>query len=170
MPAYFQDVREFDLRMIGRFLWIPYVCARAGALIGGWLSSVLIKKGLGVDRSRKTILFSSAMRGMIGSAACFVANPFTALVLLSVALLGHKSWDSNIHTAIIEISPRQHIALLYGISGAAGTMLSALAQPFIGHVVDSAGYVPVFVGCGLTFILAAELLRAAGKIEHVTIP
>src|SRR5208337_2852692 len=59
IPGYFQDVRRFDLGTVGRFLWIPFFCAGVGALTGAWASSALIRRGLGLDRSRKTILFDS---------------------------------------------------------------------------------------------------------------
>lgn len=57
--------------------------------------------------------------------------------LLSVALFEHQSWSSNIHTVIIEIVPSTHVAMLYGVTGAAGTLVGAVAQLGIGPVVDA---------------------------------
>jgi ACS family hexuronate transporter-like MFS transporter len=172
MPGYFQDVRGFDLQMVGQWLWIPYLAADLGALGGAWASSALIRRGLGVDRGRKIVLIPSAMLGVLGALAHFAGNPLLAIALISVALFGHLSWSSNIHTVISEITPKRHLAVLYGITGAAGTLVGALTQPLIGLVVDLAGYAPAFVCVGAMYVLAVLLLLSAGRIEPLrrTVP
>jgi len=167
MPGYFQEVRQLDLATVGRLLWIPYFAAGLGALVGAWASSALLQRGLGLDRSRKSILFSSALLCILGASACFASGSYLALALVSLALFGHQSWSSNIHTVILEITPPAHVAVLYGITGSAGTLMGAVSQLVIGPVVDSTGYTPVFVGAGLLYALASLLLVAAGKIEPI---
>jgi ACS family hexuronate transporter-like MFS transporter len=167
IPGYFQDVRRFDLASVGRFLWIPFFSAGVGALAGAWASSGLIRRGLGLDRSRKTILFASASLCVVGASACFAPAAYLALALVSLALFGHQSFGSNIHTVITEITPPRHVAVLYGITGAAGTLLGAAAQLEIGRVIDSFGYKPAFVWAGGMALVAAALLLAAGRIERI---
>jgi ACS family hexuronate transporter-like MFS transporter len=167
MPGYFQDVRGFNLKMVGSLLWIPYLAADFGAIGGAWASSHLIERGWGLDRSRKTLLLVSAALCVIGSNAYLASDAYTALALVSVALLGHLSWSSNIQTVITEITPQRHVAMLYGITGAVGTGMGALTQPVIGRVVDTLGYSPGFAGCGMLFLLASALLLAAGRIEKL---
>jgi ACS family hexuronate transporter-like MFS transporter len=167
IPAYFQEVRHLDLAMVGRLLWIPYVIAGVGALGGAWASSALIRRGFSLDRSRKSILFASAFLCVVGASACFASGPYFAVALVSFALFGHQSWSSNIHTVITEITPGKHVAVLYGITGAAGTLLGAVSQPVIGAVVDRAGYKPAFVAAGLAYVAGATLVAAAGKIERI---
>ncbi|MEK7407739.1 MAG: MFS transporter [Acidobacteriota bacterium] len=168
MPGYFQEVRGLSLQAVGQFLWIPYFGAGVGALAGAWASSALIRRGLPLDRSRKSVLLVSALLSTTGAAACFVPGPALAVALVSLALFAHQSWSSNIHTAITEITPPKHVAVLYGITGAAGTGMGALAQLVIGPVVDSYGYQPVFLWAGLAYVLAAALLLAAGRIEPIS--
>jgi ACS family hexuronate transporter-like MFS transporter len=167
IPGYFQDVRSFDLATVGRFLWIPFFCAGVGALTGAWASSALIRRGLGLDRSRKTILFASASLCAVGASACFAPAAYLALALVSLALFGHQSFGSNIHTVITEITPLRHVAILYGITGAAGTLLGAASQLAIGRVIDLFGYKPAFVWAGGMAVLAVIFLLAAGTIERI---
>jgi ACS family hexuronate transporter-like MFS transporter len=167
IPGYFQDVRRFDLASVGRFLWIPFFSAGVGAVAGAWASSDLMRRGLGLDRSRKTVLFASALLCIVGGSACFAPAAYLALALVSLALFGHQSFGSNIHTVITEITPPKHVAVLYGITGAAGTLLGAAAQLAIGRVIDSFGYKPAFVWAGGMALLAAVLLLAAGRIERI---
>ena len=170
MPGYFQEVRGLSLASVGRLLWIPYFTAGMGALAGAWASSALIHRGYSLDRGRKTVLVPSAGLAAMGALACFVPGHALAIGIMAVALFGHQSWSSNIHTAISEISPPEHVAVLYGITGAAGTLMGALAQLVIGPVVDVAGYPSVFVAAGLLYVVAVGLLFSAGRIEPIGLP
>jgi ACS family hexuronate transporter-like MFS transporter len=167
IPGYFQDVRRYDLASVGRFLWIPFFSAGVGALTGAWASSALIRRGLGLDPSRKTVLLASLGLCVVGASACFAPSAYLALALVSLALFGHQSYGSNIHTVIIEITPPRHVAVLYGITGAAGTLLGAAAQVAVGRVIDTFGYKPAFVWAGGMALLAAILLLAAGRVEPI---
>ena len=167
MPGYLQEVRGLSLRSVGRLLWIPYLAAGIGALVGAWASSTLIHRGFGLNHSRKGVLLPSAALSIIGTTCCIVPGDALVFFLLSVALFGHQSWSSNIHTVIIEIVPSTHVAVLYGVTGAAGTLVGAVAQLGIGPVVDAVGYGPVFVGVGLLYAMAAALVLGAGPIERI---
>lgn len=170
VPGYFQEARGLDLAAVGRLLWIPFLCAGLGALGGAWTSSALIERGFSLDRGRKTALFTSAFLSAAGASACFASDYRIAIALVSLALFGHQSWSSNIHTAITEVTPRQHVAVLYGITGAAGTLMGVLVQSAVGPLVDSAGYEPAFVGAGLLYVVAAALLALGGRIEPIRAP
>jgi len=167
IPAYFQAARGLSLGMVGALLWIPYFAAIWGALVGSWMNSALIRYGWTPDRSYKALLGVSGIICAISTVACFVESLSAAVALVSLALFGHMSWISNQHTVISEISPRKHIAVMYGITGAAGTLVGAISQPLIGWIVDSAGYKPIFVGCAGAFIIGMALLFGVGKIEPI---
>jgi ACS family hexuronate transporter-like MFS transporter len=149
---------------------LPYLGADLGALAGGWLAAWLIQVGLGPSLGRKLVLVPSALLASLGALACLVGSPYAAIGLLTVALFGHLSWATNVHTAISEISPRRHVAVMYGITGAAGTLAGALTQPLIGYVVDVSGYTPAFACAGAAYLLAIVMLLAAGRIEPMPGP
>jgi ACS family hexuronate transporter-like MFS transporter len=167
IPGYFQEARGFNLATVGRLLWIPYSCSAVGAIAGAAASSALIQRGLGLDRSRKTILFTSALVCVLSATAGFAPAKYVALALVSLALFAHQSWSSNIHTVITEISPAKHVATLYGITGATGTLIGAAAQLVIGPVIDLHGYKPAFVWVGGMYLLAMVLLSCAGPLQPV---
>ncbi|MBI4877539.1 MAG: MFS transporter [Acidobacteria bacterium] len=167
MPGYFQEARGLSLETVGGLLWIPYLAAGAGSVAGAWFSSALIQRGFNLDRARKAVLIPSAALGALGAFSYFAGSYTAAVAIVAVALFGHQSWSSNLHTAISEISPPEHVAVLYGMTGAAGTLMGAVAQLVIGPVVDAAGYRPVFVGAGLIYVAAACLLLAGGRIEEI---
>ncbi len=167
LPGYFQDVRHYDLETVGKLLWIPFFCADAGALAGAWLSSALMARGFGLDRSRRTALLLSALCPIAGASAFLAPTHTIALALASLALFGHFAWSSNMQTVITEIMPRKHMATLYGLTGAAGTFLGALTQPLVGRAVDKIGYGPPFAGTAVAYLLALTMLWCAGKVERI---
>ena len=167
LPGYFQDVRHYDLEKVGKLLWIPFFCADLGALGGAWLSSAFIQRGLGLDWGRKLALFLSAICPIVGAGAYLAPSHPLALALVSLALFGHFSWSSNIQTVITEVMPRRHVATLYGLTGAAGTLMAALTQPLVGQAVDWVGYGPAFLGTAVAYVLALVMLVSAGRIEPI---
>jgi MFS transporter, ACS family, hexuronate transporter len=167
LPGYFQEARGLSLATTGKLLWIPYFAAGVGSVTGAWISSALIRRGVTLDHARKAVLVPSAGLASMG-AFCYFAHDYgTAIAMMAVALFGHQSWSSNLHTVVSEISPPAHVAVLYGITGAAGTLMGALAQLLIGPVVDATGYGPVFVAAGAIYLVAATLIVAAGKVEEI---
>jgi ACS family hexuronate transporter-like MFS transporter len=167
IPGYFQEARGLSLAMVGKLLWVPYFCAFIGAFAGAAASSALIRRGWGLHRSRKTALLVFAFLAVCGASAGFAPGPKLALALCSLALFAHECWSTNIHTVVTEISPPKHIAVLYGMTGAAGTFVGAGAQLAIGPLIDAHGYKPAFVCAGGVYVLAAGLLISAGVLEPI---
>src|SRR5580704_1487396 len=164
IPGYFQEARGFNLLQVGRLLWIPYFSADLGALLGTWGSSALLQRGLSLDRSRKTVLIPSALLSLCSIGTFYAHTNSVALFCFCIALFGLFSWAGNVQYAITEVVPQQHVALLYGITGAVGTFLSAISQLFIGRAVDHVGYKPIFLALGSGLPLALVLVFSAGRI------
>jgi ACS family hexuronate transporter-like MFS transporter len=167
IPGYFQEARGLSLQAVGKLLWIPYFCSFVGALAGAAASSTLIRGGWGVNRSRKTVLLAAAFVCALSASAGFAPTTNLALALVSVALFAHQSWSTNIHTVITEISPPKHVAILYGMTGAAGTFIGAATQLVFGPLIDLHGYKPAFVWVAGMYVLAAGLLVSAGGLEPI---
>ncbi len=167
IPGYFQEARGLSLGNVGRLLWVPYFCSFVGAIAGAVASSGLISRGMGPSRSRKICLLVSASLCTFGASAGFALGTNLALALVSLALFAHQSCTTNIHTVITEISPAKHVAVLYGMTGAAGTLIGAAAQLVIGRVIDLHGYKPAFVWAGGMYVLAMGLLVSAGVLEPI---
>jgi ACS family hexuronate transporter-like MFS transporter len=165
IPSYFQDARGLSLATVGRLLWVPYLCSFIGSFAGGVASSALIRRGWGLHRSRKTVMLVFCALCVFSASAGFAPTANLALALVSLALFAHLSWSVNLHTVITEISPARHVAILYGMTGAAGTLLGAAAQLAIGPLIDLHGYKPAFVWAGGMYALAAALLISAGVLE-----
>ena len=120
-------------------------------------------------QAEKSCWLSPPSWALFGIGTYYVFDQALAIAFISLALFGHFSWASNIHTVITEVIPRQHVAVLYGITGAAGTGLGVISQYIVGQIVDMKGYEIPFIGASTAYVLAIVLVLFAGKIEPMRV-
>lgn len=165
IPGYFQEARHLGLAEVGRTLWIPFLAAGAGALFGAWAGTALIERGWEVARSRRAMLVGSALLAAAGALASVAPGTMLALALVSLALFGHTSWSSNMHTAIMEAAPPGQVAMLYGMTGAAGTLGGVVMQSAVGRIVDRSGYGWAFALSAVLYVITIGCVMGAGKLQ-----
>ena len=93
LPKYLYDARGFDIKAVATFAWIPPAAAGIGCLVGGWLSSRLLRENFSLDRARKIALGASAI---LMPLVLFVPSvPVAwAIALFSIAYFGQQSWST----------------------------------------------------------------------------
>ncbi len=66
MPIYLFDVYGFNVKEVGMFLWVPYVGAAIGSIVGGYVSGKIIAKTNSIDKGRKTTIFIGGVIMLLG--------------------------------------------------------------------------------------------------------
>src|SRR5438105_5784806 len=61
LPEYLVKERGFDLTMVGKYAWVPFVFGGVGYVLGGWLSGRLMAAGWTLPRARKFVMFLGAV-------------------------------------------------------------------------------------------------------------
>lgn len=165
LPSYFQEARGFSLQQIGWSAWFPFLCAGIGALGGGWASGFLIKRGWTVDRARKTVMAVGALMTPAGILAVRADDPYVALALMGIVLFGFQVWINNLQTLPSDFFPRSAVGSVFGLGGTSAALATVLYNWGTGHVVDGAGYAPVFITAGLLGPIGLVVtLALAGRI------
>lgn len=169
LSSYLSQARAFSLERIAYFAWIPFLVADVGSVMGGWLSSFWIKHGWSVDGARKTAMVIFAFMMPVGIAAVFAPNAPMALALVSLAMAAHQAWSANVFTLASDMFPKEEVASVVGMGGAAGALGGMILAPVAGYVLQwFHNYVPLFVVAGVMHPLAIGLvLRLIPKIEPV---
>ena len=167
LPKYLGDVRDLNIKQIGAFAWIPYAFSGAGSLIGGWLSSFLIRRNFTLSISRKIALGISA--ALMPVSLLIVAAPLNfAIVFFSTAMFAHQFWSSNIQTLPADIFPARVVGSVEGLLGSAGSFGGMLFGLVVGRLVEHHGYGPAFIIAGVLHPLAFIVILAVVKrIEPV---
>lgn len=167
LPSYFENTFHLDLKKPSLPLILVYSGSTIGALAGGYLSSVLIKKGWKVYKARKTALLVSALAVIPIVASRYTVNVWAVVGLISLAVAGNAAWSANIFTIVSDMLPKRAVSTVVGIGSTAGAIGGVLFPMFIGFVLDyykgigniTAGYNVIFAFCGFSFLLAWILIH-----------
>lgn len=169
LPKYLNDVRGLDIKGIGAYAWIPYALAGAGSLLGGWLSSYLLKRNGSLDMSRKIPLGIAAAM-LPASLLITGASLAMAIVFFSIAMFGHQLYSTIVQTLVVDMFPSSVVGSVSGLMGCAATYGAMLFSLVIGFVIQNYGYGPAFFTAGILHPLSYVLLFIIiKKIEPVHI-
>lgn len=159
LPLYLEKERGFDLAMIGKYNWIPYVVGGApGYIIGGLLSNWMTSRGRTIGNSRKIAMTIGAAFLPAAILAPFVSSSGLAIAAICLVVFGHAIWISNLMALPTDLFPPGAVATAAGISGMGGAIGGALANWYTGSIVTHFSYMPIFVCAGLLHPLAVSLV------------
>jgi MFS transporter, ACS family, aldohexuronate transporter len=170
LPKYLYDVRHLNTRAIGYYAWIPYAWAAIGSLVGGWLSSYLIRRNLSVDASRKICLGISAAC-MPVSLLISISPLAITIVFFSLAMMSHQFWSTIIYSAVTDIFPTAIVGSVSGLLGSVGAFGGMLLNLVAGLLLGIYhNYVLIFVVLGLlhpvSFVIILAVVRRIEPIGH----
>jgi ACS family hexuronate transporter-like MFS transporter len=163
LPKYLYDARGFDIKAVAAFAWIPPLAAGVGCLVGGALSSFLLRRQLALDHARKIALGASAAFMPL---ILFVPRvPLGwAIALFSVAYFGQQAWSTLVMVLPADIFPRASVGAVAGLVGFGGAMGGVVFGQAVGYLLDH-GY-----GYGLVFALAGSFHVVAFAVICLAIP
>lgn len=167
LPSYFSSTYELDLKKPSLELIIIYGATTIGSVLGGYFSSLLIKKGWTVMRARKTALFIFAVMELSIILAQYTTAAWMAVAIISMAVAIHQAWATNIFTIASDMFPSEAVGSAVGIAGMAGAVGGILFPMVVGFLLDSyksagnltGGYNILFTICGLTYLVAWTIIH-----------
>lgn len=171
VPDFLYRNYHVDLKGMMLPLLVIYNAATIGSVGGGWLSSVLIKRGWTVNRSRKTAMLVCAMGAVPVVFAAHASSLWMAVLILSLATAAHQGWSANIFTTASDVFPRSAIATVVGIGGMMGAVGGMFIAKVVGYVLQWTGsYNSVFLMAGCAYLFALLVFQLlAPKLEPVAI-
>jgi ACS family hexuronate transporter-like MFS transporter len=157
-PKYFQQERGFNLADVGLYIWIPYTALTVGNISSGAIPRYLISRGWSVNRARKsTMLAVSCLMPIFCLLVTRVRAPTVAILIMTAIMFGHAAWG-NI-TLPAEVFPKHVVGTISGFGGALGAVLGAVTQWYIGNVVETFSFAPIFAVCAVMYLLAFGLVH-----------
>jgi ACS family hexuronate transporter-like MFS transporter len=158
LPEYLRNERHFNLEMVGRYAWVPFVFGGIGYVLGGWLSAYFMRRGWSLPRSRKFVMLLGACFLPVAILAPFVPAAWMAIAATCFVTFGHAFWVSNLQALPTDLFRGREVATASGFTGMGGAIGGALAQLGTGYLVANFSYAPVFVIAGLMHPLSAALV------------
>lgn len=169
LPKYLVQARGFSMHTLELFGMIPFLGASIGSVAGGWLSGFLMRRGWSVNAGRKTAMAVCAFSMPTGIAAVFAHSPWLALGLITVSTSAHQGWSANVFTLASDMFPKNDVAAVVGIGGAAGAIGGMIIAPFAGYILQwFHSYIPLFIIAGVMHPIALGVVQVlVPKIKQV---
>jgi len=155
MPIYLNKTFELSIEQIAATMWISYLMAAAGSIVGGWFSGYLMKTK-SVDAARKLTSTIGGLLVFIGfvSIIQFVGenNFMTFIYLAGVVLFGFQFAIGNVQTISSDLFRGPSVGTLAGLAGTIAAVSPMIMNWFIGQITI-ASYTPAFIAITVSVIL-----------------
>lgn len=161
IPGYLQSTFHLTLAQNRVPVMLAYSISIIGSVAGGWLSSLLLKRGKSLNMARKTTMLICALAIIPIFMAPFLHHLWVVVALLGLATAGHQGWSANLLTLPSDMFPKSAIGSVTGIGGMLGACGGILLQPATGMIVGlTHSYVPLFVLACLVYPIALLVIHA----------
>lgn len=163
-PKYLTDVAHLSLAQLGHIVWVVYLAADLGSILGGLISGYLIKKrNIQPPRARQLTMTFAACLLPLSFFIPFVPSTTAAILLMAGVAFGHVIWMVTITTLAVDIFPERSLGSIFGIISVGAGLGGMIGTTIIGYVVTHFSYNPLFLGMGFLHPLALLLIWQAGR-------
>lgn len=160
VPGFLQEKHRLALTGIGVPIMVIYLISDVGSVVGGWISSSLIKEGHSVNVSRKMAMLVCAVGVIPVVFAYRVQSTWSAVVLIGLAAACHQGFSANLYTLTSDMFPARAVGSVTGIGGMAGAIGGFLIAKVVGHVLQWTGsYMIPFVMAGVAYLVALGVIH-----------
>jgi ACS family hexuronate transporter-like MFS transporter len=160
IPGFFQARHGLSLTRLGPPLIVIYVIADVGSVVGGWISSFLIRRGRSINAARKTALLICAIGVIPVVYAYRVESTWSAVLLIGLAAACHQGFSANLYTITSDMFPAEAVGSVTGIGGMAGAIGGLFIAAVVGHVLQWTGsYMIPFVIAGSAYLIALGMIQ-----------
>ena len=159
-PDFLQRKHGLSLMQIGIPLMVIYVISDVGSVAGGWLSSLLVRRGRTVNAARKFAMLVCALSVLPVIYASRARGLWTAVLLVALGAAAHQGFSCNLLTLPSDVFPSRAVASVVGIGGMSGAVGGMLIAKIVGYVLEWTGsYRIPFLMAGFAYILALGLIH-----------
>lgn len=157
-PKYLNDGRHLALARVGHTVWIVYLAADLGTILGGWISGRIIRTGIAPLRARRFVMTVAALLLPLSPLVYFLPSLSASLIIAGILAFAHMTWMITMAAMLVDIFPSSQVATAFGYVAAGSGLGGLFSTEVIAHSVSSAGYMPVFLAMGGLHPLALFLI------------
>ena len=160
LPSYLVQQKHLSLEKMGIIGAIPFWAAAVSAIIGGWTSDALIKKGHSTTKVRKAFVASGLVFSVAAFPSAIVEDLTASLVLLTVAYMALGVTVSNLWAISQTLAGPTAAGKWSGAQNCLGAIAGIVAPIVSGLVVQQTG------NFSLAFLIMA-ILALVGAASYV---
>ncbi len=162
LPTYLKNPpHNLNITSTMQVAWIPHAAAFIGCLLGGSLSSWLLRRNMSLNWARKLALLASAIIMPLLILVPYVNSTAWVIVLFSVGYFGQQSWSTLVMVLPADMYPKRAVGALAGLVGLGGALGGIVLGQLSGYLLKQGfDYKPVMLIAGLLHITAFGVLLA----------
>jgi ACS family hexuronate transporter-like MFS transporter len=152
---------HLDLSHLGVPFLIIYSMADVGSILGGWMASSLIRRGLTINRARKLSIIICIACILPISFSTIVPHAWQAILLFGLATAGHQGFSANQYALVTDMFPRRAVGSVSGFGGFLGYIGAASYAKFCGKLLEHNGhdYTPLMIIAGTGYLVAFLIIQ-----------
>ncbi|MCZ8017257.1 MFS transporter [Novosphingobium sp.] len=155
LPDFYRKTYGLTAKELAIPLALAALLGGVGSLTSGLVSTRLLESGWSVNRTRKTVMFVSALMVLPLPFLLQIQSFWVVAVLVGVVMAGHAGFSLSIFSMITDIVPRAKVGRVTAFGAFMGNMGGALIQLVTGAVLTAQ------LGFGLLFIFGAATYLVA---------
>jgi ACS family hexuronate transporter-like MFS transporter len=164
LPDFYRKTYGLTAQELAVPLALAALLGGIGSLTAGWTSTRLLESGWSVNRTRKTVMFVSALMVLPLPFLLQIQSFWLVVVLVGVVMAGHAGFSLSIFSVITDIVPRAKVGRVTAFGAFMGNMGGAFIQLVAGAVLTAQ------LGFGLLFIFGATTYLLALASLHLMLP
>jgi len=171
LPGYLVLSRGFSIIKMGWYASLPWMAGFIAQPLAGWISDRLIRRGMSVTLSRKSIIIVMHLLAASVVVAGYVDDALTAVWLLTLSVACESAAASILWTTCTDVAPRSAAGSLAGIMNTAGALAGILAPTVTGILAKITGSfrVPLLVGSCMVILAAAAMWFVVGELTPIPV-
>jgi MFS transporter, ACS family, aldohexuronate transporter len=141
---------------------IIFLISDVGSVVGGWMSTAMIKAGMSVNRARKlSMLICAACVLPVAFLTTLTHDMWISTGIIGIAAAAHQAFSANLMTLPSDLMPKEAVGRCSGIGGTAGAIGGIIMAKGVATALKSlGGYSSVFVVAGLIYFLAVLVVHS----------
>jgi ACS family hexuronate transporter-like MFS transporter len=158
LPEYLRKERGFDLAMVGKYAWVPFIFGDIGYIMGGWLSGRLMQAGWSLPKARKRVMLLGALFMPAAVLAPMAPTAELAIAATCFMAMGHALWVANLQTLPTDLFKATEVGTASGFTGMGGAIGGVIANLGTGTIVMKFSYAPIWFIAGFMHPLAIAIV------------
>jgi len=169
MAKYLFSARGLNQESLG-IVWVIFLAADAGSLLGGVASGWLIRRGAAPTSARMRIMLLCACVTPLSPLVAMLPTVLGALAVAMVIVLAHMAWLVNVGTILVDLIPGRLVATVFGVVATGSAIGGILMNQAVGELVTHYSYTYCFALMALPHPIAWFMLWKFGIGRHVKAP
>lgn len=166
-PKYLVDYRGLDFIKSGYWASIPYLAAFTGILCSGFLSDLLIKKGVSAAKARKRPIIIGLLTSVFILGANYVDTPGLIIFFMSLSFFG-VGFASITWIFVSTLAPKHLIHLTGGVFNFIGQLSGIIVPIVIGFLASGGNFAPALIFVAIMgFLGACSYIFLVGNVERI---